>query len=133
MQPDELAQYKPLFLQTAWDYLRQLESAIDLMRHNSHLKEAITTAHISAHSLKSQSAVMKYEQTAKVCHELEQLFKLLKDTNRELTSEELVKISGIVLSLKEAMSSISADHPEPEMEAEVHTVAEIREQKGAMA
>ena len=133
MQPDELAQYKPLFLQTAWDYLRQLETSIDFLRENTHQKEAIVSAHISAHSLKSQSIVMNYEETAKLCHELEQLFSLLKDTEERLSSDDLVKLTGVVMSLKEAVSAISADHTEPDMTAERHIVAELRQQKGVAA
>ena len=129
MDHQDLAQYKPLYLQTAWDYVRQLESCILRLKDDPTNAEAINTSHISAHSLKSQSYVMNYQQLGTVCHSLELLFKSLKDGAKPLQADEVTKLTGIIESIKDAVTQISAHDKDPDMSGETHIIEEMTQRR----
>jgi len=113
----DLAQYKLLYLQTAWDYIRNLESSLSILLNDPKNAEAVESAHIAAHSLKSQSLVMKYEKFGMVCRDLEYLFRDVKEGKRQLTAQELGILQEVIDSLKESLAQISAENTEKDLSA----------------
>lgn len=133
MVSSDLAAYKPLFIQTSWDYLRKLESCLLLLREDATNHEALEIMHIASHSLKSQCLVMGYTELGETCHELEKVSKLLLDSALKLSSDDMLKISGIVTSMKDVLTMITSDQPEPEMSGEKHILHEMQEKRGGAA
>lgn len=126
----DYAEYKPLFIKTAWEYMRDLETGIDALQNNPLNEQALETLHISAHSLKSQSLVMGYEQFAHTAHELEKLFYFLKNGGVQLESEEFLKVRGVIQSMKEVLTHISSEDNESDMSGEKHIIQEINMKRG---
>jgi chemotaxis protein histidine kinase CheA len=115
MLPTELARFKTLYTQTAWDYVRLLEHDLLRIADDPKNADAIESLHISAHSLKSQSLVMKYEHLGLVCRDMEILFKEVKDGNRLLTEGDIQTLSEVVTGIKEALAAITANDAEHDM------------------
>lgn len=126
----DLAQYKLLYLQTAWEYLRNLESDLGIFLHEPTNIEAIASAHIAAHSLKSQSLVMHYDQFGMVCRELEDIFKSVKEGKRSLTEADVRILQKVVDSLKESLAQISADDTEIDLKIATEKLASLKSQIG---
>jgi chemotaxis protein histidine kinase CheA len=125
MLPEDLAKYKPLFLQTAWDYLRTLENNVRILSDDSDHTAAIEALHISAHSLKSQSLVMQYEQLGMVCHDLEFLFKDMKDGKKVLTNEQIDIVINVIDGMKDSLSTISTEGTDTDMSEERNKLREL--------
>jgi chemotaxis protein histidine kinase CheA len=57
----DLASYKNIYLQTAKEYLGNIQSGYLKLSVNSQDKEALSMVHISSHSLGGQSQIMGFE------------------------------------------------------------------------
>ncbi len=119
MPSSDLAQYKPLFLQTAWDYLRQLESSLAILHAEPKNAEAVEISYISAHSLKSQSSVMGYEKLATLCLHLEEFFRHVKEGKKQLGENEMTVLGQVLEDLKHALATISAEDKDTELDLHV--------------
>jgi chemotaxis protein histidine kinase CheA len=115
MLPDELAGYKTLYLQTAWDYVRNLEGNLFLLKSDPKNHTAIDSMHVSAHSLKSQSLVMKFTSLGLVCKEIELYFRNVKEGKRAVSPDDLGILGEVVEELKDSLSSISAEDQEKDL------------------
>lgn len=125
MLPAALAQYKQLYLQTAWSYLRTLESNLFVLKADLTNTAAVEESHLSAHSLKSQSLVMGFEGLGHLCHDLEIFFKDIKDGKRPLTVEDITTLAEATQEMKKTLAEISAHDTELEMQAMQNKVAAL--------
>ncbi len=55
MNQDDITKYKSLYLQTSWGYLNMLRKNVAFLLKGGKNETALDAAHLSAHSLKSQS------------------------------------------------------------------------------
>ncbi len=115
MQQGDLSNYKRLYIQTARDYLAQLEQSLITLKSDPTNAEAIETAHIAAHSIASQSIVMGYNSTSTICHSIEAYLQLVKDGSKLLNSEVVAFISGFVQKIKISIDSIEVNNKESDL------------------
>lgn len=125
MPSSDLAQYKPLFLQTAWDYVRQLESALTQLLSDPENAEAVASSYISAHSLKSQSSVMGYAHLAESCRNVELVFRFVKEDKITLNEEDLYTLQTVLEAIKKSLAVVSAGDEDVTMENEVEKLLPI--------
>lgn len=96
MNPEDVTKYKSLYLQTSWGYLNMLRKNVAFLLKGAQTQTAVEAAHLAAHSLKSQSILMGYNQIGKFSEKMEQVFKLNKDNSTVPDSETLnVVLSGL--------------------------------------
>lgn len=131
MVSSDYAQYKPLFVQTAWDYMREMEHGMELLRSDASNQHVLEIMHISAHSLKGQSLVMGFAEFGETAHSLEKLFAGIKDGKDILTGEELLQVSGVIESMKQVLTQISAEDKEADMSGEKHIIEELIRKRGS--
>ena len=74
LSQDDINKYKPLYLSTAKDYLKNMQIHISNLLKNEQKEIAIKQIHIDAHSLKSQSQVMGYNNISKISEIIEHNF-----------------------------------------------------------
>jgi two-component system, chemotaxis family, sensor kinase CheA len=129
MLPIEITRYKTLFLQTAWDYLRNLDNSLIALKANPEYHEAQESLYISAHSLKGQSQVMNYPGISKLCHDLEVVFRDVKDGKRILSQEDFTLLTDAVEALKKSLAEISAH----DREADVSEIQKAASHRFALA
>lgn len=122
MAMDDLSKYKKLFDTTAHDYLEALKKSLTELAQNMDHTEAITTAYISTHSLKSQSLAMGYTQTGLLCKALEHNFSQIKDKEKELTPALLKKIELSTTELENSLTAIQNTNKEIDLQ---HITSEL--------
>ena len=71
---DDWSQFQDLYVQTAREYVKSLNDSLLRLEKNPQDNEAIEEIFRSSHSLKGQSAVMRYDNTAYLCHTIEDIF-----------------------------------------------------------
>lgn len=87
MNNNDLSAYKDLFVQTAKDYVRQMQEARDKLSSDPADPQAIEHIHIAAHSLKSQSLAMGFESNGKFFLGIEMLFDNIKNMHKPVSPE----------------------------------------------
>src|SRR5690348_2102551 len=86
----KLSAYKDLYIETARVYLKNLSQDMSTLENNHNDTYAIQDSYISAHSLKSQSAVMGFTEMETLCQVMEELFHDLREGDSMLTNEMLI-------------------------------------------
>src|SRR6185369_3343026 len=84
---DDLSQYQELYVQTSKEYIQSLNASLLVLEKNPADKTAIEDVFRNAHSLKSQSAAMGFEQTGYLCHVVEDVFYEIKKERIRITPE----------------------------------------------
>lgn len=99
-----LSAYKNLYIETAKVYLTNLSKDLESLSKNHTMKYAIQDAYISAHSLKSQSAVMGFSEMEALCQVIEKMFHDIREGDTVLSSELLKLLQhahhGLVRSIE---------------------------------
>ena len=83
----DLSEYKDLFLEASRENLRLLNDSLLVLEKNSTDATAIADIFRAAHSLKGESAAMEYNQTAYLCHVVEDAFAAIRDGHAQATPE----------------------------------------------
>lgn len=122
MLPSELTQYKPLFLQTALENIRILETNLIALTKNPTDQQAIDTLHICSHSLKGQSLMMRYEQIGNASYAMERLFYLVKHGQHTLTAADIQTLTAAVKEMKIALADIAAHDYEKNLAASTASI-----------
>jgi chemotaxis protein histidine kinase CheA len=98
----DLTDYKNIYLKTAKEYVNNMFSSYSKLSVNLQDNEAVGVAHISSHSLKSQSQVMGFTKIVDICFEVEKAAKNILDG--------VVKIDDkFVFILKNAVDIVSLE------------------------
>src|SRR5436190_22354225 len=95
----DLSQFRALYTQTAYEYIKKLEDSLQLLRQEPSDKESMNDMYISAHSLKSQSLLMGYTSLADTALALEKTFRALKEGIEPASEEVLTGVTTVVHSM----------------------------------
>jgi chemotaxis protein histidine kinase CheA len=105
MNHEDVVKYKSLYLQTSWGYLNMLQKNVGFLLNGVQSENVIESLHLAAHSLKSQSILMGYNQIGQFSGLLEQIFKAAKEKafvpNNEILELILKGLSNVHLSLSQ--------------------------------
>lgn len=102
----DLSDYKKLYIKTAHEYIGAILASIILIKTNMDNFDAIDTIYRSAHSLKSQSLLMGYRNTASLNEYIEHTFKNIKDGHLDLTDKVLGEIEIALQKIEKSVNSI---------------------------
>lgn len=103
---NDFSEYKNLFLQTAQDYIGQIETALQTLKQNSSDSQAIETIHIAAHSLKSQNLAMGFTSSGNVFLKIEKLFEQLENEKTSIPENLQRDLQLWIQALQGSLESI---------------------------
>lgn len=105
----EWSQFQDLYVSTAREYIKSLNDSLLRLEKNPKDEDAIEEIFRSSHSLKGQSAVMKYNSTAYLCHTIEDIFYEIKKKRIELLPQTADLLFKAFDSLKTAIDAIEKE------------------------
>jgi two-component system chemotaxis sensor kinase CheA len=108
----DTSEYMPMFLAEAQEHLQELNLAIVRLEDNPRDRETVDEIFRAAHSLKGMSATMGFAQIAKLTHEMEDVFELLRQRNEGLSREAIDTVLACLDGLTGAFEAIEADGDE---------------------
>ncbi len=100
----DTSEYMPMFLAEAQEHLQELNLAIVRLEEDPRDRETVDEIFRAAHSLKGMSATMGFAQIAKLTHEMEDVFELLRQRGEGLTREAI----DTVLACLDALTARSS-------------------------
>jgi two-component system chemotaxis sensor kinase CheA len=126
----DTSEYMPMFLSEAQEHLQELNLAIVRLEDNPRDRETIDEIFRIAHSMKGMSATMGFAQIAKLTHEMEDVFELLRQRDSGLPAEAIDTVLACLDTLSQAFDAIEADgveslDPEPLIER-LHSLVRAR-------
>ncbi len=102
----DVSAYRELYIKTAHEYVEAMQASMVLMRANAANREAIETMYRSAHSLKSQSLLMGYKNTASLNEFIEHTLRNIQEKNQYITEKILSEIKPALQKIEESVASI---------------------------
>jgi two-component system, chemotaxis family, sensor kinase CheA len=108
----DTSEYMPMFLAEAQEHLQELNLAIVRLEEDPKDRETVDEIFRAAHSLKGMSATMGFAQIAKLTHEMEDVFELLRQRGEGLTHEAIDTVLACLDALTASFDSIEADGEE---------------------
>jgi two-component system chemotaxis sensor kinase CheA len=108
----DLSDYEALYVKTAYEYLDAMQAGIIVLSTSKDNKEAMDTMYRSAHSLKSQSALMGYKNTASLNEFIEHTIKGIKDGKFVFTEKVFLEIKTAIQKIEKSINSIEKLHKE---------------------
>ena len=108
----DTSEYMPMFLAEAQEHLQELNLAIVRLEEDPKDRETVDEIFRAAHSLKGMSATMGFAQIAKLTHEMEDVFELLRQRGEGLTREAIDTVLACLDALTASFESIEADGEE---------------------
>ena len=121
----DIAEYKTLYIKTARDLIRSMQTALQQMNNEACNQYAIGNFHRAAHSFKSQSLVMGYTQTGLVAKVLEQLFRDMKEQISCATQQTISLIEHTVQKLDDSLISIENQTGELDFAQETQELSKL--------
>jgi chemotaxis protein histidine kinase CheA len=106
LSQDDRIKYKALYLQTARNYLQNMQLNISFLLKGEQIKIAIKQVHMDAHSLKSQGQIMGYNHIAKVSEIIENLFNKQENENSQVNKDVLIQIQADLCRLQDSLTEI---------------------------
>ena len=113
----DTSEYMPMFLAEAREHLQELNLAVVQLEENAHDRETVDQIFRIAHSLKGMSATMGFAQVAKLTHEMEDVFELLRQRSDGLGVDAVDTVLACLDALSDSVESIETDgeeHLDPE-------------------
>jgi two-component system, chemotaxis family, sensor kinase CheA len=108
----DTSEYMPMFLAEAQEHLQELNLAIVRLEEDPRDRATVDEIFRAAHSLKGMSATMGFAQIAKLTHEMEDVFELLRQRGEGLTREAIDTVLACLDALTGSFESIEADGEE---------------------
>ena len=115
MADSTLSQYTDLYLQTSKEYLQALNHALLTLEKEPSNQTAIEEIFRNAHTLKSQSAAMGFEQTGFLCHAVEDVFFEIKQGSLQVTPELADELFSAFDGLTQSIARIEAEGTETDL------------------
>jgi two-component system, chemotaxis family, sensor kinase CheA len=108
----DTSEYMPMFLAEAQEHLQELNLAIVRLEEDPRDRETVDEIFRAAHSLKGMSATMGFAEIAKLTHEMEDVFELLRQRGEGLSHEAIDTVLACLDALTASFESIEADGQE---------------------
>ncbi|HWE09035.1 MAG TPA: chemotaxis protein CheA [Solirubrobacteraceae bacterium] len=108
----DTSEYMPMFLAEAREHLQELNLTIVRLEDNPRDRDTVDEIFRIAHSLKGMSATMGFDQIARLTHEMEDVFELLRQRNDGLPADAIDTVLACLDALSSAVDAIEADGQE---------------------
>lgn len=130
MSTDDVGKYKKLYLDTAREYVKQMEELLSVLLTTADSQEKSKEMLMAAHSLTSQSLLMGYNLIAEYTSLLENIFRAQCDGQFSLNTAMINVIVDGVKKLSVSLDKLEADGTELDMSAEVKQLEALSRIKG---
>lgn len=114
-----IADFKKLYVKTAREYVKSLQENLRRVKHDKKFQDSLIILHRNAHSLKGQSIVMGYNETATLAHLLENIFYVAQGKKTILTDEVIVLIKNSIDKILVSLQSIEKNGKEINLSEQV--------------
>ena len=108
----EMNEYLPMFLAECREHLQELNLAVVRLEEDPADRATVDEIFRAAHSVKGMAATMGFEGMARLTHEMEDVFELLRQRGGALTSEVTDVVLACLDALETATDAIEADGTE---------------------
>jgi chemotaxis protein histidine kinase CheA len=115
LSQDDQAKYKGLYLQTARDYIKELQENTGVLIVTPHKVEALESVHRAAHSLTSQSVMMEYHEIGSVASVMEKLFQQTVESKTFLTKEVLQSLLDTLEHMAHDLDALDKNNEENDL------------------
>lgn len=112
---EDQQKYKALYLQTARQYVKELQDNLHQLNSGNKTEEGIDTLHRAAHSLKGQSEMMGYHVVGSLCALMETIFRSKKEGKLTLTDGIIQKLITASQALGVCVDQIDKNNKEIDM------------------
>lgn len=109
MSQIDLASYKGVYFKTAKEYVGKISKSLSVLSKSPEDEKALSTLHISSHSLKSQSQVMGYNDIAKLSKSLEEISDNALKTKNPLTKDSINNVNKLFKELEKILKQVQDD------------------------
>lgn len=117
--PNDLIQYKDLYIQTAKNLLNEIKVDINSLEINNSDIKIVDKLHRNFHSLKSQSLVMGFNSLGIVNKHLEHVFLTFKEKKLSINKELIATIYKIVQNMERSLTHIEESNQELDLSADI--------------
>lgn len=124
LNSDDQNKYKELYLNNANHYVKDLQANLELL-NNPNSKEIIENIHRFAHSLKSTSLMMGYQQIARIASAIENFFYTAKTTNQIPSQEVLTILREIFCSFEKDLENIKTNNQEIDLKESLEKLESV--------
>jgi chemotaxis protein histidine kinase CheA len=108
----DIQKYKKLFLETARNYLKDMQACISMLLKNDQVHATVKQVHLDAHSLKSQSQLMGFAHIAKISEIVEHLFNKEEKDGVHVKHHVLIMIQSDITRLFDSLDQIEREGKE---------------------
>jgi chemotaxis protein histidine kinase CheA len=126
LSPDDIIKYKNLYLQTARNYLQNMQLNISFLLKEEQADTAVKQVHIDAHSLKSQSQIMGYNHIAKVSEIIENLFNKQENENMQVNKDVLIQIQADLPRVQDSLTEIEKQGKELDLTGIIEKLEKVK-------
>jgi len=105
MQVD-LTNYKNMYLQTSKEYLDKIQIDLDKLFEDPLDKTALGDLHVSSHSLRGESQVMKFTEIYNLCMGIESAARNALETSTQLNSQAILDMKETLGNLRKMVRKI---------------------------
>ncbi|MGI8419819.1 MAG: Hpt domain-containing protein [Candidatus Levyibacteriota bacterium] len=115
LSQDDHTKYKALYLQTAREYIKELQDNTSVLIVTPENISALESVHRAAHSLATQSTIMEYNQIGAVSAVMEKLFKQSMVGKTLFTREILQSLLDTAQTMSQDLEAIDKDNKENDL------------------
>lgn len=125
MNEGDITKYKSLYLQTSWGYLNMLRKNVAFLLKGVKAEHAVDSAHLAAHSLKSQSILMGYMQIGKLSERIEKILQASKENTLILDKLVLQIMLDGLAKVQLSLTNIADNGDEVDMGTEIDELDKV--------
>lgn len=124
MDEQDIVKYRGLYLQTARSYLIDMQRNVIVLANDPERKDSLEIAHLSAHSLASQSLMMGFNNIAGYSSLIEKIAKAKQEGTFNWTKEVLLLIDSGITRVHAALDEVEKTGKEIDLSAETKQLQE---------
>ena len=111
----DLSSYRDIYLQTAKEYVNSLLEACSELKQNLSDKDALDSLHIGSHSIRSQSQVMGYTNTANLAGIIEKIARKVLDGKHKMSQELVGNMKEGAVEISLSLDTIEKENKEKDL------------------
>ena len=130
MTDDDKKKYKNLFVDTARDYIKEIDDNISLLRKDPNDENVIKKMHIAAHSVKAQCFMIGYPSLGYFCAAVEKIMREKQEGKLQINTNMLDSVERGVIKARSSLMQIEESDKESDLSDEIKLLEKfIKENK----
>lgn len=125
LSQDDQKKYKALYLQTARQYVKELQDNLTVLLSGKELDDSRASLHRAAHSLVSQSAMMGYHNMSGIASVMEKIFLGIKDQQMMVSQEAVTALRDATSDMEACLEAIDQDNQEKDLSEDLQKLRSL--------